>query len=207
MAGKVGSRRGEAAAVLALLSLSVLLVAGCGGSSSGATGVTAGESTERSPASEGSSTSSSPPPSSSQPESRTSPPTPGFSKKAKLAAFGYEAEASDQEEASDILERSLKARAAGDYATQCETLSQPVVEAVERARYRQNCVNTLKIGDLLTPPAKTVNTMQGPIVALRVKGAVGYALYHGKDGDDYAMRMELENGEWKVGEVLTENLP
>lgn len=199
---------------LVVMSLLATALAACGGSSasstasSGATGTetttggsgsTSAESTENT---EGSSTSPSSPS-----ETRTSPPTPGFSKKAKLAAYGYEAPAAERDEASKILERNLKARAAGDYATQCKTLGKPLVEAVEKSRYHQNCVNTLKIGDLLTPPAKTADTMQGPIVALRVKGPVGYALYHGKDGQDYAMRMELENGKWKVGEVLTEKLP
>lgn len=91
--------------------------------------------------------------------------------------------------------------------TQCETLSKAVLEGVEKSRYHVNCTGTLKIEDLLIPPSKTADPMQGPIVALRVQGPVGYALFHGKGGQDYAMRMEKENGKWKVGDVLTVKLP
>jgi hypothetical protein len=207
MAAKTKSMRGRAALGLVALSLLAGALVGCGSSSSNATGTGTGAGTATAGSTGSSSTSSSPPPSGAQRESRTSPPTPGFSKKAKLVSFGYEAGAGERKQASDILEKSLEARAARDYATQCKTLSQPVIEAIEKARYKQNCVNTLKIGDLLTPPNKTTNPMQGPIAALRVRGPIGYALFHGKGGQDYAMRMELENGEWKVGEVFTVKLP
>jgi len=46
-----------------------------------------------------------------------------------------------------------------------------------------------------------------PIAALRVKGPVAYALYHGKAGKDYAMKMEIDQGKWKVAALLTEELP
>jgi hypothetical protein len=204
MAGLAGSTGGRGVVVLIAVALSSVAAAGCGGSSSGTTGATSAESTGKNE----SSARTSPSPRSSAPaEARTSPPTRGFSKRAKLAAFGYEARAAERQEASDILERNLKARAVGDYATQCKTLSQPVVEAIEKSRYRQNCENTLKIEDLLIPPKKTADTMKGPIAALRVQGPVGFALYHGKGGTDYAMRMERENGKWMVGEVLTAKLP
>lgn len=177
------------------------LLAGCGGSSSTSTGGSGSSSTAQSGGTEG------PESAGSEGPTASSPPAPGFSKKAKLAAFGEEASATEREEASRILERSLEARAAGDYPTQCSTLSKVVIEAIEKARYKENCVGTLTIEDTLIPPRKTVNTMQGPIAALRVQGTTGYALYHGKGGQDYAMRMELENGKWKVGEVLTVKLP
>lgn len=204
------------AAVGLLLVAAFLVGCGGGGSSSGATGATdtgsttAGStestSTEESNSTE-ESTSTSPSSTTTQQETRTSPPAPGFSKKGKPVAFGYEASATEREQASQILEKSLKARAGRDYATQCKTLSKAIIEAIEKSRYHLNCTQTLKIEDLLTPPAKTANTMQGPIAALRVQGTVAYALYHGKGGNDYAMRMELEDGEWKVAEVLTEKLP
>lgn len=193
---------GRAAFVLALVMLSLFSLAGCGGSSSSSTGAATGSTAAET--TEASSTSSS---ESAASETRTSPPTKGFSKKAKQAAFGYEAGAKEREEASEILEESLQAREGRDYKTQCETLGQKVVEAVEKSRYHVNCPGTLKIEDLLIPPPKTSDTMAGPIVALRVSGSTGYALYHGKNGNDYAMRMEKEDGKWKVGEVLTEKLP
>lgn len=194
-------------ALFASVLVALGLLAGCGGSSStssqsGASSTAESEGTETSGASEGSEGAGR-----SEGSSVSSPPAPGFSKKAKLAAFGEEASAAEREEASEILERSLEARAAGDYPTQCATLAKAVIEAIEKAQYKQDCVGTLTIEDTLIPPRKTVNTMRGPIAALRVQGTTGYALYHGKGGQDYAMRMELENGKWKVGEVLTVKLP
>jgi hypothetical protein len=212
MVGKARSRGGSAAIVVTLIALSLLggMLAGCGSSSSSSSsssGATTTSTAATAGSTETSAPPSSPPASTSPSESGTSPPTSGFSKKAKPVSFGYEAKASERKQASEILEKSLKARAASEFATQCKTLSQPLIEAIEKSRYKVNCPQTLRIEALLIPASKTADTMQGPIAALRVQGPVGYALYHGKGGNDYAVRMELENGEWKVGEVLTEKLP
>lgn len=203
MAGRARSTGGSTAIVVALIALSLL--AGCGGSSSGTTS-SAGSTTATGGSTEKSAPPSSSTASTSPAESRKSPPTPGFPKKAKPVAYGYEANAGERKQASEILEKSLRARAASQFATQCKTLSQPVIKAIEKSRYKVNCPQTLRIEALLIPASKTADTMQGPIAALRVQGSVGYTLYHGKGGNDYAVRMELENGKWKVGEVLTEKL-
>jgi hypothetical protein len=199
----MGGRKGLPIAFVALAL--TMAVAGCGGSSSDAAGGSTGASTTSgsTPSSTSSSTSSS----SSPAGSPASKPAPGFSKKAKLASFGEEATASEREQASEILEKNLKARAAGKYPAQCKTLSQTVIEAIENSRYHVDCKGTLGIEATLMPASKRADTMQGPIAALRIQGSAGYALYHGKDGKDYAMKMELEDGEWKVGEVLTVRLP
>jgi len=51
------------------------------------------------------------------------------------------------------------------------------------------------------------DTLTGEIAALRVKGTQAYALYHGNDGNDYAVPMEMEGGSWKVGAIIPTELP
>lgn len=105
----------------------------------------------------------------------------------------------------------MSARAAGDYAIQCETLSARVVEQIEKAggsaTGKKSCAEVLGSEAKKAPPGLLENNLVGPINALRIKGSAGYAVYHGKENKDYAMQMELENGEWKVAATLTETLP
>jgi hypothetical protein len=172
-------------AILIALALGVL--AGCGSSSSNAT--------------EGSTSSSG---------GGSTKPAAGFSKKAKPAAFGEEAAESERKQASATLERNMSARAAGNYAVQCETLSARVVEQIEKvgssAAGKKSCAEVLGSEAKKAPPGLLENNLVGPINALRIKGNAGYAIYHGKGENDYAMQMELENGEWKVAATLTETL-
>jgi hypothetical protein len=175
------------ALALAMLVLAMGAVAGCGGSAS--------SSTESSTSSARGSTA----------------PAAGFSKKAKPASFGEEASEEERSQASETLERNMSARAAGNFEVQCETLAAPVVEAIEEggsgAVGKKSCAETLESEAKKAPPGLLANNLVGPIAALRVKGNRGYAVYHGKENNDYAMRMEKENGEWKVAATLTETLP
>jgi hypothetical protein len=177
------SGRRTALAAAAALALVALAVAGCGGSSSGSTG-----------------------------GSGSSPPTPGFSKQAKPAAFGEEAKASERNVASQLLERNRSARARSVYAIECETMSAPAAEAIKESGSsatgkEETCAEALEAEAENTPRELLENPLVGPISALRVEGNQGYALWHGKDEKDYAMKMELENGEWKVAATLYEVLP
>lgn len=128
-----------------------------------------------------------------------------------IVKFGKEADSDERETASKVLEESLKARAAHDWATQCATLSAPLVkEFEERGVYfnvGKSCPNALKNEASRVRKATLANSMTGPIDALRVKGDRGFALYHGAKGKNYAMRMALEDGDWKVAEVETIELP
>jgi hypothetical protein len=175
------------ATILTMVVLAMGLVAGCGGSSS--------STTDGSTSSSGGSTK----------------PVAGFSKKAKPAAFGEEATEEERAQASETLERNMSARAAGNYAVQCETLSAPAVKKIEgngsgAIGEKKTCAETLESEAKKAPPGLLENTLVAPIDALRIKGNRGYAIYHGREGD-YAMAMELESGEWKVAATLTEALP
>jgi len=183
------------AAVLTMLVVTMGLLAGCGGSSSSTTGGTSGGATESSTASSGGS----------------SAPAEGFSKKAKPASFGEEASEEERDQASELLERNMSARAAGNYEVQCETLAAPVVKTIEgsgsSALGAKSCAEVLEAEAKKAPPGLLANNLVGPINALRVEGNNGYAVYHGKGNNDYAMKMEKENGEWLVAATLTETLP
>lgn len=181
------------AAVLIALALAVGVLAGCGGGSS--SGTTEGGST--STASSG----------------RSDAPASGFSKKAKQTSFGGEASEEEREQASETLETNLSSRASGDYETQCETLFAPLVKLIEEGSGgavtgKQGCAETLEAEAKQAPPGLLENPIVGPISVLRVEGKRGYALFHGKENQDYAMKMGKEpNGEWLVASTLTETLP
>lgn len=129
-----------------------------------------------------------------------------------IPKFGEEASSDEREAASAVLEENLEARAAGEWAKQCASMSVAAIKKVEGAAAYRNipkgCVSALKTQGEPKSETQSVreNTMSGPIDALRVKGEKGYALYHGTKGKDYAMPMEKENGEWKVGSVVTTEL-
>lgn len=193
---------------LIALALGLGALAGCGGSPSGTTGSSNSSSagTEGTAASSGESSGSESPNAAG-----SSQPAEGFSKKARQATFGEEAPSAEREEASEVLEENLSARASGDYTVQCETLAALVIRGIEKngntAVAKRGCAETLESEAKKAPPGLLENTMEGPIAALRKQGNLAYALYHGNNGTDYAMRMLLENGEWKVAATLTEGMP
>jgi len=133
--------------------------------------------------------------------------------KNKIARFGEEASAKERAAASKVLTKNLRAREAGDWTTQCNTLSPKAIkDSAEIAEIQGvaggGCAKELKARaePLEISEESRVNTLTGSIDALRFKGNRAYALYHGIGGLDYAMVMEKVDGEWKVGDVLEETL-
>jgi hypothetical protein len=133
------------------------------------------------------------------------------SKEKKIPKFGEEASAKEREAASKALKENLEAREAGDWATQCATLTPGAVKEVEEGAVAQgvekgSCAEELKgrAEPLSRSKSLRVNTLTGQIDALRFKGSRAYALYHGTGGFDYSMPMEKVDGEWKVDSLLTE---
>jgi len=131
----------------------------------------------------------------------------------QIPQFGKEASAKERAAASKVLEENLRAREAGDWAIQCASLSPTGVEEVKEGTGGQGaggggCAKELKARGEPLQRSKVfrVNTMTGPIDALRFKGNRAYALFHGTGGQDYAMPMEKIDGEWKVASLLTEEL-
>lgn len=126
-----------------------------------------------------------------------------------LDSVGKEASDSEREAASIVLEENLEARATGDWAAQCASLSSVGVKSVEENPTNQGktCAQALGAEAAGVPKALLENTLDGEIDALRIKGTNALALWHGTGGADYAMAMENENGQWKVASLTTNKLP
>jgi hypothetical protein len=128
----------------------------------------------------------------------------------KIPKFGEEADSDEREDASGVLEENLEARAAGDWAEQCSSLTAGAIKSLEEENAERGEVQGSCAKDLAyqgEPESSTAsireNTMTGPIDALRVKGDRAWALYHGTNGKDYAMKMERSDDEWKVDSLTT----
>lgn len=149
-------------------------------------------------------------------EAGSSRPSTEFTAKGgndRPATFGVVASEEEREAASEVLEMNLKARAAGDWATQCATLTQGSIEKLRADAPNigggKRCPGELKAAaePLSVSKAVRADTLTGSIAVLRVKGKKAYALYHGTEHKDYAMEMEKEGGEWKVARLATRNVP
>jgi len=134
----------------------------------------------------------------------TSAPAPGFAKNAKLASFGEESNEAERSEASQTLEENQISRSAGLFGRQCQTLAASVVEEIEKNAGGRSCGEVLRSEAKSLPQALIEDSFIGAVESFRVDGNVGYALYHGKRYKEYAMKMERENGEWKVVSVRNE---
>lgn len=122
-----------------------------------------------------------------------------------IAKFGEEASEEEREAANAVVVENLEARQAADFATQCDTLNMKGIKEIPNAKNHKGCAAALKKLAEPLSGSKEIrkNTLSGSIAALRVKGDQGYALYHGKDGKDYAVPLEKEDGEWKVSALVT----
>lgn len=127
----------------------------------------------------------------------------------EIPKFGKEASAEEREAAYEVLDENLKARAAGDWAKQCATLSPLAKKEVSEGAAAQGvsgggCAKELagRAKPLKQTKSLRAYSLTGPIDALRFQGTKAWALYHGKRGVDYAMKMEKIDGEWGVGSLL-----
>jgi hypothetical protein len=190
--------------VAALLALGVmaLLVVGCGSGDSSSPPLSTASDTTAEPGAAGS------PDRSSEVARNGEFIRPGGQN--EIAQFGEEAAAVERDAASAVLEESLNARARGDWATQCSTLSAKAIEEVEEfSKVKEGCEKNLAAlaQPLTESQPRRASTMIEPVAALRVQGNEGFALYHGKDATDYGIAMAKEGGEWKVGAIEEEELP
>jgi hypothetical protein len=183
-------------ALLAVVALLALMAVGCGSDSSSASD---GGTTKE----QGSST--------AKGQSGSSAPSKGFGANNEAVRFGRESSAAELAVVSKLVEDSLEARAAKDWAGQCATLSLSVKQSIEfgspAAEKQNGCATGLAAEGKGVSKKALRNNMAGPVVAFRVEGNEGYALYHGDDGTDWAMPMTKEGGEWKVNGLFANELP
>ncbi len=130
-----------------------------------------------------------------------------------IQSFGEEADASELEAAAKNLEGFLEARAASDWAGQCEYLGAAAVRPLEQladqsARLKgKDCAAILKALSAGIPASTRANTLTDGVASLRVEGDRAFALYHGPKGVDYFVPMVREGGEWKVGTLAPTEFP
>lgn len=132
-----------------------------------------------------------------------------------IVKFGKEASAAEREAASQVLTGNLQARAAGNWAAQCSSLTAAAVQEIEQGAAspgsgaKGDCAKNLEAQAEPIAASKAVraNTLTGPIDVLRVEGDKAFALYHGTKGVNYAMPMTKEGGVWKVDSLVTQELP
>jgi hypothetical protein len=122
-----------------------------------------------------------------------------------LAKVGREASPSEREAVSSIVEESLRARAGGDWETQCDTFAASLVAELEKTAKtlgaKPGCPDALETQAAPFPESARANTMTGPIDALRIKASQAFAFYHGTKGKDYVLPLIEEGGEWKVASL------
>jgi hypothetical protein len=181
------------ARVLALLALAAVLLVGCGGGGSSTSASATNASDEV-----------------AEPSKEFHDPE-GPKGPEPVATFGKESGDAEREAASAVLTKNLTAREKADFATQCETLGKRGLEAFlgEGKAERSKCQKELKkLAEPLSGSKEIrADTLTGEIAALRIKGSQAYALYHGNDGKDYAVPMEMEGASWKVGAIIPTELP
>lgn len=120
-----------------------------------------------------------------------------------VAIYGHEAKPAERQQAAKVIEAWMRARAAADWAEDCNYFSKQfrkalVIDAHSVSDGRvKNCPQALAyFGPLAS--GDRVNTLTGPIDSLRVEGGQGYALYHGRNGVDWTVSMNKDAGKWKV---------
>ncbi|MBS1882076.1 MAG: hypothetical protein JSS97_03875 [Actinobacteria bacterium] len=167
--------------VLALIGLAVFIV-GCGGGSSSSSSASSDPSPGPEPSAEFKAT--------------------GGGK--KIVDYGKEGSLKEREAANAVVVKNLKAREAGEWAVQCETLAQTGINEIPGAKNHGDCPKRLKeIGEPLARTKKLrEDTLSGSIAVLRVDENIGYALYHGTDGKEYAVPLKKENGKWGVSGLI-----
>lgn len=200
--------KGKITAALLAAALLTMVAAGCGGGSSSSADTTAAKETNSKETAPKETNSKEAPSNGSQPE-----PSAEFADNSplgKLAKYGREASPAEREAASHVIEKSLKAREAGDWETQCSTLTKRLVEQLEESATlvgaEPGCAKALEAQAIPVPKSALANTMSGPIDALRVKEDTAYAFYHGTEGKDYILPLLEQGGEWKLASIKEEEL-
>jgi hypothetical protein len=194
---------------LALLALLAFGLSACGGgdSTTGSTAATTQESTAPSGEGQGSDQGK---------EESADEASASFRVKGgdnSIQDYGEEADSSEVAAASAALSSYLKARAAGNWATQCAELAKSAVAPLEQLGANspqlkgKGCAAILKLLMGRAPASTRANPLSGDVASLRFEGDRGFALFHGAGGTDYFVAMVKEDGKWKVGAIAPSEFP
>jgi hypothetical protein len=124
-----------------------------------------------------------------------------------IQEFGSEASAEERQQAADSMHAYLDARAARQWGAACSHMSSASIGSLERLvsgasqseQAPKGCAPVLAAISARVSDEALEQIAEADVGSLRVDGQRGFLLYHGRGGDDYAMPMALESGEWKVG--------
>lgn len=122
------------------------------------------------------------------------------------AEFGREAPAREREAVSRMVHRWMRARLARRWSEDCRYLSRQYRKAIAAdASFNtkgraDTCPKALAY---FGPDAsgKLVQTLSGPIGSLRVEAGKGFALYHGREGNEWTVPLLRERGKWWVAKA------
>jgi hypothetical protein len=120
-----------------------------------------------------------------------------------IQEYGGEAAAEERAKATKTISGFYAASANQEWAKVCAVLSAKNLAALKVFSEKaskvkgKGCPGVLA---LVTPKTSTSapDKIKGPVISLRTKGSLGFALYHGIDGKNYAFPLMLEKGEWKL---------
>jgi hypothetical protein len=131
-----------------------------------------------------------------------------------VQTFGWEATAAERKQATDLIARWMRARAATDWAKDCSYFSRGYAREITEdahsvshgkekvksyaAGKQKSCAEALAyFGEEASGDYR--NTFgKGPVASLRIDTTHGYAQYHGNDGKDYVVPVALEGGKWRI---------
>jgi hypothetical protein len=121
-----------------------------------------------------------------------------------VQTFGREATKNEREQASEVIQAWMKARAAQNWAKDCSYFSRSYIhslvatDAVQVSEGKvKNCAQALAyFGHLASGTYK--DNLTGLIDSLRVGEGHGYAQYHGNDGHDWVIPVDREDGNWLI---------
>jgi hypothetical protein len=111
-----------------------------------------------------------------------------------VPTFGTESSAPQRQQAETVVRDFLVARAGGDWARACQQLAASTVKGLAKlgGPGKEACSQVLSA---LT--TETRNPLEGPLVALRVKGKNSFALFVGREGQQYIVPMVREADGWR----------
>jgi hypothetical protein len=120
-----------------------------------------------------------------------------------IPTFGSESSGSDRGGAEAALRAYLSARARGDWAAACTGLAASLRQQTQAfaGASAKDCALAYQALAASTPAAERADPLSGPVLALRIKGASGFALFNGPDQQKYVMPMTREGGAWKVTQL------
>jgi hypothetical protein len=118
--------------------------------------------------------------------------------------YGGEASSEERAKATKTLSTYFSASSNGEWAKVCTVLSAKNVEQLELFAEKipkvkkKSCAGVLETLNASVSSGRSPETMKGGVIALRRRGSISFALYHGVDGKSYAFPLTLEGGEWKM---------